>query len=243
MMTFGKYVGQLEELSLWGKHYHNCIRMHALCVIAVMISAILYADTGSRYSVLLTTLAGVILVFAHAEMDYLGRKIGEVSEPVLMEIAQIGKEEPVENPDPLLYACEMCLTEFKYGYLTARAAHNINTIIARLLQANCCNAVTATKFYRVLKTAGEFHVWERICGLWPLSVFFIIGSVIHRWGMSGDVGMELFMFLPIILPYVYTAREMTKIYQDRYMSSLYYDDVQENGDAFIEYVNKRCEGA
>jgi hypothetical protein len=212
----------------------------ALSIILVFISAFGYAITLNQFQLFPLGLAPIFASFVWGETRYLSRRLSEYTEPVLREIAPMGKTEDIGNPDRLFYAMEISIMELESGYLVARAARNINIIMARLIKLGCCANTISTKFYRVFHIIDRWRPSEYICGLWVLSVLFTAMAFLSAFLIRGEYS---FIGICLFVGYVVAVKDMrfflNSVFADLYMTRLYYNSPDKHGDAFSAYTDTR----
>lgn len=239
-----KLCSDLDTIYHLNQNYRDCIRLMALCVVLVFLAAFCYSVTQNPFSLFPLGLASIFIMFAGQEVHYISKRMSEYTEPVLMEIAPMGKTEDIVNPDRLFYALEISLIELESGYMVARAAHNINIIIARLSKLNCCANSISTKFYKIFHILDQRRPSEYVCGLWVFSSCFAIGVFIHNFFMYGTYSaIGIGLFITWIIAVWGTHRVMNSIFADLHMTRLYYDNPEKHGDAFSEYNDSRFKDA
>lgn len=222
------------------RQYRNCIRLMALSIVLVCVSAMGYAVTLNPCQLFPFGLSTISIVFAYGEIRHIEGIHNSYTEPVLREIAPMGKTKDIGNPDRMIYALEISLLELEHGYLVSRAAHNINIIIARLLATKCCANAVATKFYRVFTVLYKWRPSEYICGMWLFSIVFPILVFLHAvilYGQYSFIGGCLFGAYAVALSNTKTL--MNNIFRDLHMARLYYNSPEKHGDSFAAYADTR----
>jgi hypothetical protein len=170
--------------------------------------------------------------------------MSKISDPVLREIAQMGKDKEIGNPDRMFFAYELCLIEFEKGHLVSRALHNLNVVFSRLYATNCCHNTISTKFYRVFRYIESFRVAEVACGAFPVSVIILGSAVLSVYITTGYVTVCSVAFPATLLYPVFKYGKMLEfIALDLYMARKYFSKNEEDRESFMKYVNVGFEDA